>query len=100
MSEHHRGRRWQAIAEAIKRRDGWRCTLCQRPGRLEVDHIRPVRTFPVDKRGEGPGQSDHPDNLRTLCRGCHIDVTHAQAGRPRDPAWTEMLRIYGDRQRP
>lgn len=34
----------------------------------EYDHIKSVKD----------GGSHHPDNLRTLCRPCHLDVTKAQ----------------------
>jgi len=95
MSAHHRGRGWARIRAAALERDGYRCRLCGRPGRLEVDHIRPVRTFPAGQRGERPGQADHPDNLRALCRPCHRDITRAQSGRPPDPDWAAMLTRYG-----
>ena len=71
--------RWRAI-----NRDKACCTLCgvfgrhlnqwphdqewrQRP-KLEVDHIQAVRD----------GGSHHPDNLRTLCRPCHLKRTKEQ----------------------
>ena len=44
-------------------RDGWRCQLCGRAGRLEVDHII---------RMAQDGAAWDAANLQTLCRRCHI----------------------------
>ena len=41
-----RSPRWPALRLAAKRRDGWRCVQCGARGRLEVDHVKPVRTHP------------------------------------------------------
>lgn len=56
------------VKDHVKERDGYRCVRClarayRSPRRiLTIDHIVP--------RSEG-GIS-HPDNLRTLCWGCHV----------------------------
>ena len=48
--------------KAVLERDGHRCVACGASGvRFEVDHIVPLAA----------GGSNHPDNLRTLCRACH-----------------------------
>ena len=67
-------------------RDGHRCVKCQKAGRLEVDHIRPLsrKGDPWDLR-----------NLQTLCRGCHIAKTKGE--QPRQPApgrvrWQEKVK--------
>ncbi len=39
-------KRWPALRLAAKRRDGFRCVKCNAVGRLEVDHIKPVRDTP------------------------------------------------------
>lgn len=64
---------------AVKR-DDRKCVFCGVPGRyqnlpadrtlpkLEVDHIVAVKD----------GGSHHPDNLRTLCHGCHKARTKEQ----------------------
>ena len=56
--------RWATIRRRIFDRDGWRCVLCRRPGRLECDHIV----------GLAEGGDNSPENLRTLCRDCHIRI--------------------------
>ena len=65
---------WAAVREIVLARDGRECQLCGRSGRLEVDHIKPMA------RG---GSKYGLDNLRALCRGCHISRTASQNGRRR-----------------
>ena len=76
---------WARMRRRALDRDGWRCVLCGEPGRLEVDHIQPI--------AEG-GAALALDNLRTLCRGCHVAVT-ATANRRAVPAeiekWNELV---------
>lgn len=77
------GKRWPAIAEAIRERDGRRCTRCGMSeadnGRaLDVHHILPVRT--AVQRGD----PHRPSNLRSLCRACHY--------------WTETRRVQQGKQ--
>ncbi|MFF7681486.1 HNH endonuclease [Microbacterium sp. NPDC007973] len=76
---------WNVARKAAKRRDGHKCVKCGRPDDvdhnlrsiLEVNHIEPR----VGK-GYGWGCWNHQDNLETLCRPCHVEVTKAQiAGR-------------------
>ncbi|MDE0475336.1 MAG: HNH endonuclease [Gammaproteobacteria bacterium] len=67
-------------------RDGWRCTRCGRAGKLEVDHIRPLHR----------GGSDSLDNLRALCRTCHVD-RHRPVRSPSVLAWRRLVRgLIGD----
>ena len=69
VSRHHthlNARRWAQVRRAVFERDGWRCVLCRRAGRLECDHITPMR------RGGDPWD---PANLQSLCRACHVDKT-------------------------
>ena len=50
------------LRRSVLQRDGFRCVWCQNTGvRFEVDHIVPWIA----------GGSDHPVNLRTLCRECN-----------------------------
>ena len=82
MSLHHthlNARRWGAIRRTVFERDGWRCVMCGRAGRLECDHITPLE--------REPGQ-DHfdPNGLQTLCRVCHIEKTRRENRRPLTPA--------------
>jgi 5-methylcytosine-specific restriction endonuclease McrA len=57
---------------AILERDGFRCTSCGCAGRLEVDHIKPVRTHPE--------LSYTPGNLQALCPACHTRKTRIECG--------------------
>ena len=77
MSRHHahlHAARWAATRRVIFRRDGWRCRKCGRAGRLECDHVTPLR--------DGGDPWDMA-NLQCLCRGCHIAKTRREGGRPR-----------------
>lgn len=58
---------------AILERDGFRCRCCGARGRLEIDHIQPVRTHPE--------LAWTPDNLQALCPACHTRKTNAETGR-------------------
>ncbi len=77
-------RQWAAVRRAVFERDGYRCRACGLPGRLECDHIQPLR------RGGDPWDMD---NLQSLCRGCHIAKTAAENERERTPenaAWCAL----------
>ena len=60
--------RWAAIRTAVFKRDGYRCTSCGLPGRLECDHVIPLHRQP----GQDPYRMS---GLQSLCRGCHIEKT-------------------------
>ena len=60
---------------------GWRCKTCGRAGRLDVDHIVPM--------SDG-GSTWDPDNLQSVCRGCHFAKT-AQENRRRKVVSPEAL---------
>ena len=90
MSRRHRtagiysGTRWSRLRRRILDRDGWRCRVCGKPGRLEADHVVPL------ERG---GDAWDPDNLQCLCRSCHIEKTTRENTRP-DPereAWRRLV---------
>lgn len=57
---------WKVIRAAVFMRDGYRCVQCGRAGRLECDHIRPIK--------DGGARFDLA-NLQTLCRDCHFRKT-------------------------
>lgn len=59
-----RGARWEAMREAVFRRDNWRCVACGRLGPLECDHVRPLAL------GGAPWD---PANLQSLCHDCHAE---------------------------
>lgn len=67
----------------IFERDGRRCRLCGRAGRLECDHIKPWR--------DGGAFWD-PENLQALCRSCHFTKTAREKSvRAQSAAWRERL---------
>lgn len=75
MSRNHAYRntnrkRWAHTRLAVFERDGWRCRKCGRAGRLEADHIEPLKTW--------PGCPYDTANIQTLCRSCHIAKTAAE----------------------
>ncbi|MFN3955104.1 MAG: HNH endonuclease [Pararhodobacter sp.] len=79
--------RWKRLRWIILRRDGFACVQCGAKGRLEVDHIKPVR--------DAPELSFEPGNLQTLCPSCHTRKTRLECGHPeRSPerkAWDSLL---------
>ena len=78
-------RRWAAVRRAVFQRDGYRCRACGRAGRLECDHVRPLR------RG---GALYALANLQSLCRDCHIAKSARESTKP-DPErerWRALLR--------
>lgn len=82
-----RSRQWRNLRPLILRRDGWACVQCGAKGRLEVDHVLPVR--------DRPELSFDPGNLQTLCPACHTRKTRIECGHPApDPkraAWRKSL---------
>lgn len=83
----YRSQRWVAVRLQAKRRDGFRCVKCGAVGRLEVDHIAPVRS--------APDLSFVLSNLQTLCAACHSRKTAIEVGfAPFDPKrqeWRDLL---------
>lgn len=67
-------RRWRGLRWQILRRDGFACVRCGARGRLEVDHIEPVRS--------APERAYDPDNLQSLCPSCHTRKTRIECGHP------------------
>jgi hypothetical protein len=53
---------WKAVSDAVKKRDGYRCRICNSQHDLSAHH----RTY--DHRGR---EMDFLDDLTTLCRRCH-----------------------------
>jgi len=84
-----RTKRWQVLRMAILERDGWQCRECGIGGRLEVDHVVPVRT--------APERAFDPANCQALCRRCHSSKTRAEVGwapvhsSPAHDAWKEAV---------
>ena len=83
----YRSPRWKAVRQEAKRRDGWQCVKCEARGRLEVDHIKPVRTHPE--------LAFDLANLQTLCVPCHSRKTRIEIGlgepNPARDAWRQLV---------
>ena len=85
MSKNHtrlHAGRWALVRRAAFERDGYRCTHCQRVGRLEAHHEPPLRA------GADPYALD---GIRTLCRACHIERHRGDAETPGRGAWREFV---------
>jgi 5-methylcytosine-specific restriction protein A len=82
-----RTRQWQVLRLAVLERDGWGCMECGARKRLEVHHVKPVRT--------NPDLSYSLANLKTLCRVCHARTTRIEIGhKPTSPArqaWNHLV---------
>jgi 5-methylcytosine-specific restriction endonuclease McrA len=80
--------RWPALRLAAKRRDKFACVKCGARGRLEVDHIKPVRT--------NPELAFVLENLQSLCGPHHSSKTAVECGwvqlSPARRAWRDLLR--------
>ena len=80
-------RRWQVLRQQILERDGWKCRCCNERRRLEIDHIKPVRT--------PPELSFDPRNLQALCGVCHTRKTRIECGHkeksPERKAWADAV---------
>lgn len=83
-----RGQRWRALRTLVLSRDRHTCQGCGGHGRLEIDHVRPVRTHPA--------LAWDPANLQALCPACHTKKTNAELGRteasPARDAWRAAVR--------
>ena len=87
MSRNHvalNAARWSRARRLTLKRDGYRCAGCGKAGRLEVHHVRELA------KGGAPYA---PENLKTVCRGCHIALT-AKSNRRFEPphvvAWRTL----------
>lgn len=66
-------RRWQVLRAAVLERDGWACVDCgTQRGRLEIDHIKPVR--------HNPELAFDPANCAARCTACHTKKTRIECG--------------------
>jgi len=83
-----RSRRWKALRLEALRRDDWSCVQCGARGRLEVDHIKPVR--------DAPELSFDLTNLQSLCGSCHARKTRIEIGlgglNPEKEKWKQLLK--------
>jgi 5-methylcytosine-specific restriction endonuclease McrA len=83
----YRSRRWKSVRFLAKRRDGFKCVECGAAGRLEVDHVKPIRSHPE--------LAYDLTNLQCLCPSCHARKTRLEVGNaPLDPerqAWRDLV---------
>lgn len=75
---------WDAARELARGRDGYACQDCGTeeavlPEQLSVAHVVPFRLFGIDRHEE----ANALDNLRCLCRRCHLIFDHANGARAR-----------------
>ena len=76
-------KKWGIARRLAIQRDKFRCKLCGKAGRLEVDHIIPL--------WQDPKQDPYKlENLQTLCRKCHIIKTN----RERETKTTLIRNLY------
>jgi 5-methylcytosine-specific restriction enzyme A len=84
-------KQWKSVRFLAKRRDGWKCVQCGAVGRLEVDHVKPLRTHPE--------LAFDLANLQSLCPACHSRKTAIETGiTPLDPErqkWRDLLNPRG-----
>lgn len=76
----HQTQAWKRLRRRVLDRDGWRCTVCGKAGRLECHHVRPVV--------EGGAEMD-PGNLSVVCRACHVAMHRHET--PERAAWRAWL---------
>lgn len=88
----YRDKRWSALRFKAKRRDGFACVKCGARGRLEVDHIKPVR--------DRPELAFEISNLQSLCGQCHGRKTRVEVGHPElSPERLKWRNLLRDMQR-
>jgi RNA-directed DNA polymerase len=66
---HYYGEGWTEVRDEVLTRDGRKCRVCGKGGRVEVHHIRPHQ----------PGRPHELHNLITLCAACHRQVRDPQS---------------------
>ena len=84
-SKHYAGmnqRRWLAVRRAVLRRDNWRCQSCNKPGKLEVHHVKSL--------ADG-GDPYALDNLTAICKFCHIDLHRLASATPGRDEWRQFV---------
>lgn len=92
-------RRWQVLRQAVLERDGWACVDCgTKHGRLEIDHVKPVRTHPE--------LAFDPANCTTRCSSCHTKKTRIECGHsapisnPERTAWGKAVAALATNNNP
>lgn len=85
-------KRWERLRFLALRRDGFACVKCEARGRLEVDHIEPIRRAPERAYDLG--------NLQSLCAPCHSQKTNEELGRVPNPAQRAWKQAVAELARP
>jgi 5-methylcytosine-specific restriction protein A len=84
--------RWNRARFHAKRCDGFACAQCGSRHRLEVHHVESIRT--------APERAFDLDNLKTLCRECHLRETEKELGRAPDAAQSAWKAAVAELARP
>lgn len=82
----YRDPRWAVVRLQAKRRDDWKCVRCDAKGRLEVDHIKPLRT--------NMELAFELSNLQSLCPSCHAKKTRIEIGLGREDPEREKWKAF------
>jgi 5-methylcytosine-specific restriction protein A len=82
----YRDPRWAVVRLEAKRRDGWKCVKCDARGKLEVDHIKPLRT--------NMELAFDLANLQSMCPSCHSKKTRIEIGLGREDPEREKWKKY------
>ena len=83
-------KRWKRLRFEALRRDNFQCVQCGARGRLEVDHIEPVRTR--------PDLAWDLNNLQTLCKADHTRKTRAEIDLPQLSPQRQKWRDFLDNE--
>ena len=76
--------RWNKLRLKMLDLAGWRCRVCHRAGKMELDHV-----IPVAKGGKWWSER----NLQILCRNCHFAKTSREnrLNLPEIEAWDAIV---------
>ena len=80
--------RWRSFRRQIFDARGWRCERCQKAGRLELHHVKPIY--------QG-GKVFEETNCEILCRKCHITHHRKTPEYPEEKkqAWKNLIARFG-----
>ena len=67
---------WKLCRAYVRKRDGYQCQLCTSGSAEEVHHIIELTPENIND----PKIALNPDNLISLCRQCHSNITKGYTG--------------------